>query len=277
MDREFDNRADQLADINKGNIHIVALHAADAPFLVNEYGFQPAAVLGDVGGVNGNHLDIIVAAASPIAKPADLKGHSLLCTVPASITGYRAAVALLMQNEQMHPNVDYFITWSMGQKRSIMDVVKNQYDSAAVSNDKLQSLVQDGTIKEPQYKVIYQSEVIPRTTIGWFYNLKPSLAEKVRQAILGFKPTTAPAAPAADSEDISTNATNLHFIAIDYKKDFQLVALDRRQLRSPAGCQSQIAQSADHRSVSGVIPSTCRPPTAGLPAQSAAGGRCGGR
>src|SRR5208337_4225764 len=108
-DRQFDNSADQLADISKGNIHILALHAADTPFLVNEYGFQPAAVLGDNSGVNGNHLDIIVPAASAVTAPADLKGHSLLCTVPASITGYRAAVALLMQNEQMRPNVDYFI------------------------------------------------------------------------------------------------------------------------------------------------------------------------
>jgi phosphonate transport system substrate-binding protein len=227
-DRLFDNSADQLADISKGNIHVLALHAADTPFLVNEYGFQPAAVLGDNSGVNGNHLDIIVPAASAVAAPADLKGHSLLCTVPASITGYRAAVALLMQNEQMRPNVDYFIAWSMGQKRSIMGVVKAQYDSAAVSNDKVQSMVDDGTIEKSQFKVIYESEVIPRTTIGWFYNLKPDLAEKVQQAILGFKPTVATAIPAADSEssespDSSVKNPQMHFIPIDYKKDFQLV------------------------------------------------------
>ncbi|MGD0390003.1 MAG: PhnD/SsuA/transferrin family substrate-binding protein [Tepidisphaeraceae bacterium] len=227
-DRQFNNSADQLADINRGNIHVLALHAADTPFLVNEYGFQPAAVLGDNSGVNGNHLDIIVPAASAIATPADLKGHSLLCTVPASITGYRAAVAMLMQNEQMRPNVDYFITWSMGQKRSIVSVVKGQYDSAAVSNDKVQSLLDDGTVEKSQFKVIYQSEVIPRTTIGWFYNLKPDLAEKVRQAILGFKPAASTPTPEADSEtagssDSSTNNPQLHFIPIDYKKDFQLV------------------------------------------------------
>ncbi|MGD0770872.1 MAG: PhnD/SsuA/transferrin family substrate-binding protein [Tepidisphaeraceae bacterium] len=227
-DRQFDNSADQLADISKGNIHVLALHAADTPFLVNEYGFEPAAVLGDDSGVNGNHLDIIVPAASAVARPADLKGHSLLCTVPASITGYRAAVALLMQNEQMRPNVDYFIAWSMGQKRSIMGVIKGQYDSAAVSNDKLQSLVDDGTVEKSQFKVVYESEVIPRTTMGWFYNLKPDLAEKVRQAILGFKPAVSKAIPAADSDaadspDNSTSSPQLHFIPVDYKKDFQLV------------------------------------------------------
>jgi phosphonate transport system substrate-binding protein len=133
-----------------------------------------------------------------------------------------------MQNEQMRPNVDYFIAWSMGQKRSIMGVVKAQYDSAAVSNDKVQSMVDDGTIEKSQFKVIYESEVIPRTTIGWFYNLKPDLAEKVQQAILGFKPTVATAIPAADSEssespDSSVKNPQMHFIPIDYKKDFQLV------------------------------------------------------
>ena len=54
------------------------------------------------------------------------------------------------------------------------------------------------------------------------------LAEKVRQAILGFKPTVATAIPAADSEssespDSSVKNPQMHFIPIDYKKDFQLV------------------------------------------------------
>jgi ABC transporter, phosphonate, periplasmic substrate-binding protein len=108
VDKKFDNSADQLAEINKGGITILALHAADTPFLVDNYGFQPVAVLADQSGVNGNHLDIIVPANSPISSATDLKGHSLVCTVPASITGYRAAVALLMENQQMRPERRFF-------------------------------------------------------------------------------------------------------------------------------------------------------------------------
>jgi phosphonate transport system substrate-binding protein len=222
VDEPFDNSADQLAAIDKNKITVLALHAADTPFLVNNFGFQPIAVLGAGAGANGNHLDIIVSAGSVITKPSELKSHSMVCTVPASITGYRSAVALLLQNEGLRPNVDYIVTWSMGQKRSIMGVIKNQYDSAAVSDDKVQSLLSSGDVQKSQFKIIYQSEVIPRTTIGWFYNLKPELADKIRAAIMGFRPAGT-AAEASDSEDSDKSPSAMHFIPIDYKKDFELV------------------------------------------------------
>ena len=67
--------------------------------------------------------------------------------------------------------------------------------------------------------------MIPRTTIGWFYNLKPELADKFRTAILGFRPaaTAAAAADTSDSGDSDKDVRALHFIPIDYKKDFDLV------------------------------------------------------
>jgi phosphonate transport system substrate-binding protein len=230
-DAPFDNSPDQLADIKKGKITIVALHAAETPFLVNNCGYQPFAVFGDESGVIGNHIDIIVPPGSPITKAADLRGNSLVCTVPSSITGYRAAVALLMKNEGMRPNVDYTVTWSLGQKKSIHGVVKKSFASAAVSDDKLQSLVEQGKIGASDFRTIFSSEVIPRTTVGYFYNLKPELAKKIREAILSFKPGASAAAKharesdSADS-DISGGASKApHFIPIDYKKDFELVRL----------------------------------------------------
>ncbi len=225
VDMKFDNSADQLAKINKGGITILALHAADTPFLVNNYGYQPAAVLADQSGVNGNHVDIIAPANSPLNSAADLKGHTLECTVPASITGYRAAVALLMENEQMRPNVDYFIAWSLSQTKSIEGVAKGDYEAAAVSNDKLQSLEDDGRIQKSQIKIIYQSDVIPRTTIGWFFNLKPEVAAKVRDTILAYASAAAATQPTAAQADDTDDAGNshLHFVPIEYRKDFQLV------------------------------------------------------
>ncbi len=129
-----------------------------------------------------------------------------------------------MSNFGLRPNVDYIVTWSMGQKRSIMGLVKGDYDAAAVSDDRLQSLVEAGNVNKSQFKIIYQSETIPRTTIGWFYNLKPEAAEKIRQAIVNFKPTGSVGVQAADGEnETASSAEQLHFIPIDYKKDFQLV------------------------------------------------------
>lgn len=214
-DLAFDNGPDQLARIKAGTIHIVALHAADAPFLVDNYGFQPAAVLGDEAeGASGNHLDIIVPPASPINSVSDLRSHDLVCTVPSSITGYRAAIAIFMGDQGLRPNIDYTISWSMGQKKSIVGIAQKEYSAAAISDDKLQTLLQTGDVAAKDYRIIYHSDVIPRSTIGWFYNLKPELAAKVREAILSFKPD-APADASAGKP--------LHFLPVDYKKDFSLV------------------------------------------------------
>jgi phosphonate transport system substrate-binding protein len=218
----YDNGPDQLAQIKKNVVTVVALHAADAPFLVNNYGYQPAAVLGDEGGANGNHLDIVVPAKSDVNHPADLRTHTVVCTVPSSITGYRAVVAMMMDQENLRPNVDYYITWSLGQKRSIDGVAHGECEAAAISDDKLQTLLETGDVSKGDLKIIYQSDVIPRTTIGWFYNLKPELAQQIKDAIVAFKPdATGPAA--ADVIGAGDSAKPLHFIAIDYKKDFQFV------------------------------------------------------
>jgi len=91
-------------------------------------------------------------------------------------------------------------------------------------------------VTKDQFRAVYQSEVIPRMTIGWFYNLKPELADKIRQAILSYKPTpvkiasskptTDPSggdADAAADADSTQESGMLHWIPTDYKKDFQLV------------------------------------------------------
>jgi len=82
-----------------------------------------------------------------------------------------------------------------------------------VSDEKLESMEGKNNIDSSQYKVIYQSQVIPRTTIGYFYNLNPALAEKIRQAILTPGPTTGPSSP----------SDQLAFMPVDYKRDFQFV------------------------------------------------------
>jgi phosphonate transport system substrate-binding protein len=233
QDMIWTNSPDQIASIDGGAITIVALHAADAPFLVNNYGFQPAAVLAADDGIAGHKMDLIVPAGSTLMKPADLKGHTLVCTVPSSIVGYRAALAVLAEDESLRPEVDYLVTWSMSQKQSIQGIIKNQYEVACVSSDKLASMTTNGKITPDEYRVIYESQVLPRTTIGWFYNLKPDIAAKIQQAILTFRPTEDESDGSADmsgsdsdkSESSAGGTTGLHFVPIDYKNDFQLVRL----------------------------------------------------
>ncbi len=233
VEKPFENSPDEMGEIQDGGITIVALHAADAPFLVNNYGFQPMAVLSDETGALGKHMNIIVPRGSPITKLVDLRDRTLVCTSPNSVTGYRAAVVLLLKNEQLRPNVDYALAWSYRQKNSIYGIARpdkvkmtRPYEAAAVADDKLRSHVNKGKIAAADFKVIYTSEVVPRTTIGCFYNLKPELAEKIRQAILSFNPESAARSkgePDSTESDTTDPGAKFRFMPIDYKKDFELV------------------------------------------------------
>ncbi len=213
--QEYLNSADEIAEVKSGAIQIVALHAADTPYLVNNAGFTPVAVLGADGSAHGNHLDVAVPAKSKIFKLADLRGHKLTCTRPDSITGYRAAIAVLAEEAGMRPDVDYFTIFSHGQKRSVLGLVGGDFEVAALSDDKVQSMLKQGSIKKADYRVIYQSQVIPRLTLGYAYNLKPELAAKVTAAALDFE---IPKGPPDESTGKPTR-----FFAIDYKKDFEFV------------------------------------------------------
>ena len=212
---EYLNSADEIAAVKSGATQIVALHAADTPYIVNNAGFIPFAVLGTEAGAHGNRLDIAVRTNSKILKLADLRGHKLTCTRPDSITGYRAAIAVLAQEAGLRPDVDYFTLFSHGQKRSVMGLVGGDFEVAALSDDKVRSLLNDGSIESDDYRVIYQSQVIPRLTIGYGYRLKPELAAKVTAAALAFE--NLKGAP-----DESTSKP-LRFFAIDYQKDFEFV------------------------------------------------------
>ena len=121
----------------------------------------------------------------------------------------------MAQEAGLRPSVDYNIVFSFGQKRSVLGIASGEFELAAISDDKLQSLLKSGDVKTSDYRVIYQSGVIPRLTIGYVYNLQPELAAKLKQAILDFKNAK------GDSEDSAGKP--MRFIPVDYKKDFELV------------------------------------------------------
>jgi len=236
----YNNRVNDVAEVKNGLIHVVALHAADTPYLVNNAGFIPVAVLGTADGALGNHLDLAVRTKSDIKTLADLGGRTLTSTSPTSITGHRAAVALLLQDADLRPDVDYSITYSLGQKRSILGLASGEYEVAALSDDKLQSMLAFGRVKPADFRIIYRSQVIPRLTIGYVYNLQPDLAAKVRAAILDFKNGRGP------TEETTEQA--MRFFAVDYKKDFEFVrkideSFDPRLAPKPAKSKAASASA----------------------------------
>jgi phosphonate transport system substrate-binding protein len=213
--KEYANTADDLSLVEQGKAQVIALHAADTPYLVNSLGFIPVAVLGSDLHALGNHLDLAVSTKSKVEKLADLRGKTLVSSTPISITGHRAAIAVLLQETGMRPNIDYYIVYSNSQKRSVLGVASGEYEIAALSDDKVQSLKKKGSIKDGDIRIIYSSEIIPRLTIGYTYNLEPHLAEKVSKAILDFQNS--------DADADTTTGKPMRFFKIDYRKDFEFV------------------------------------------------------
>ncbi len=197
---EYYNSTDDIAAVQAGKIHVVAMHSADVPYAVNNTGYVPIAVLGTEAKANGNHLAIVVRPDSLIKSLADVRSHKLTCTRPDSITGYRAAIVVLAQDAGLRPDVDYRVHFSHGQKRSIVGLIEGNFEVAALSDDKLQSLIAEGEIKPSDYRVIYESQIIPRLSIGYVYNLQPELAAKIAAAITGFENQPATTEQPADAE-----------------------------------------------------------------------------
>ena len=76
-------------------------------------------------------------------------------------------------------------------------------------------MVKKGTLKEADFRVLFRSEVIPRLTIGYVYNLEPTLAEKVKSTVLAFENQSGP-----PDEDFGKP---MRFFPINYVQDFEFV------------------------------------------------------
>ena len=61
-------------------------------------------------------------------------------------------------------------------------------------------MLADGEIKSSDYRVIYESQIIPRLSIGYVYNLQPELAGKIAAAITGFENQPATVEQPADAK-----------------------------------------------------------------------------
>ena len=102
-----------------------------------------------------------------------------------------------------------------GQSRSIRGLVEGEFEVAALSDDKVQRMLKSGKLKESELRFIYDSQVIPRLTIGHVYKLAPELTAKVISATLSFETT------GAGADDATVEG--LRFVAVDYKKEFEFV------------------------------------------------------
>ena len=214
---EFTDPKDELAALRDGKVDIAGFATGAVPIAVCAAGFVPVCEMANDQGNIGYKMQIIVTPDSPIKTLTDLKGHELTLTEPTSNSGYKAPLVLLRE-KGLNPPADYLLRYSQGHVASITGIAAKKYEAAAIADDVLNRQIAAGDIKPTDFRSIYTSEsTFPGAAIGFSYRLKPELAKKINDTLLGYdwKGTGLEKKFGAEGKT--------HFVAADYKKDWEYV------------------------------------------------------
>ncbi|MBE0508049.1 MAG: phosphate/phosphite/phosphonate ABC transporter substrate-binding protein [Marinospirillum sp.] len=180
------SNAAQLEAMRAGRLHVAGFNTGSNPLAVNCAGFVPFAMMAREDNSFGYEMEIITYPGSGISSIPDLKGRNLAFTSPTSNSGFKAPSALLEAEFNLLEKRDFEPAFSGGHDNSILGVVNKDYDAAAIANSVLKRMIARGVVRDNQYETIYTSQTFPTTGYGHVYNLKPELAEKVKQAFFTY-------------------------------------------------------------------------------------------
>jgi phosphonate transport system substrate-binding protein len=180
------SNAAQLEAMRAGRLHVAGFNSGSNPLAVNCAGFVPFTLMASKKNEYGYEMEIITHPGSGVEKVEDIKGKKMAFTAETSNSGYKAPSALLRDKFGMEPGKDYQPVFSGKHDNSILGVANKDYPAAAIANSVKLRMEARGVVKPDQTKVIYKSQTFPTTGYGYVYNLKPELAEKVKEAFFSF-------------------------------------------------------------------------------------------
>jgi phosphonate transport system substrate-binding protein len=181
------SNAAQIEAMRSGRLHIAGFNTGSNPLAVNCAGFVPFTMMASTDGSFGYEMEIITHPESGIETIEDLRGKTLAFTAPTSNSGFKAPSALLKAEFDLVEGRDFEATFSGKHDNSILGVANRDYDAASIANSVKLRMIERGVVQEEDLKVLYTSQTFPTTGYGHVYNLKPELAEKVREAFATFE------------------------------------------------------------------------------------------
>jgi phosphonate transport system substrate-binding protein len=203
----------EIEAMRSGRLHIAGFSTGPTGFAVNLAGAIPFAIKGNSKQLQGYHLIAIVKASSPYQKLSDLKGKRVAHTSPSSNSG-NLAPRVLFPPEGLKPDEDYRPLMSGGHDKSTLGVASGDYDMAPVASDVYYRMVERGTVKGEDFRVIYESPLFPTSSFAHAYDLKPDLANKIKDCFFTFRFTP---------EMIKEFDGNDRFFPITYKEHWAVV------------------------------------------------------
>ncbi len=180
------SNAAQIEAMRAGRLHLAGFNTGSNPIAVNCAGFVPFAMMAAKDGSYGYEMEIITHVDSGIQKIADLKGKKLAFTAPTSNSGFKAPSALLKSEFGLEAERDFKPAFSGKHDNSILGVANKDYDAAAIANSILVRMVARKVVDGTKLRSLYKSQTFPTTGYGHVHNLKPELAEKVKEAFFSF-------------------------------------------------------------------------------------------
>ncbi|RKQ73757.1 phosphate/phosphite/phosphonate ABC transporter substrate-binding protein [Oceanibaculum indicum] len=211
------SNAAQIEAMRAGRLHVAGFNTGSNPLAVNCAGFVPFTMMAKADDSFGYEMEIITYPGSGIEKVEDIKGRTMAFTSETSNSGFKAPSALLRAEFKMEAGKEFKTAFSGKHDNSILGVANKDYDAAAIANSVMKRMIERGVIKADQVKTIYKSQTFPTTGYGHVYNLKPELAEKVKQAFATFD------WEGSDLKKEFEKSGEAKFIPITYKGHWEVV------------------------------------------------------
>ena len=228
----------EIEAMRSGRLHVAGFSTGPVGFAVNMAGAVPFAGKGTEKGIEGYHLVVLVKASSPYQKLSDLKGKRVAHTAPSSNSGGLAPKALF-PDQGLKPGDDYQILYSGGHDKSALGVNSGDYDAAPVASDVFERMVARGDLKAENFRIIYRSERFPSSGFAYAHDLKPELADKIKQCFYDFR------FPPQMVKDFEGDD---RFAPITYLKDWAVVRKVAEDSGTPfnkAAYQKELAREAE--------------------------------
>ncbi|WP_075880622.1 phosphate/phosphite/phosphonate ABC transporter substrate-binding protein [Vreelandella massiliensis] len=210
------NAAQQEA-LRAGRLHVAGFNTGGVPVAVNCGGFRPFTIMAGEDGSFGYEMEIITYPGSDIRSVEDIEGRELAFTSPTSNSGFRAPSALLRSDYGLEADEDFDTAYSGSHDNSILGVINQDYEAAAVANSVLNRMLARDVIAEEDYTTIYTSETFPTTAYGTAHNLTPALQEKIQDAFFSYEWE----GTALEAE--FSNSGEAQFIPITYEKHWNVI------------------------------------------------------
>ena len=212
----------KIEAMRSGRLHVAGMTTGSNPLAVNCAGFVSFSIMASLNGDYGYSMEILTYPGSGIEKVEDIKGRTLAFTGPLSNSGFKAPLALLRSEFDMIPGRDFKATFSGNHDTSILGVANKDYDAVVIANPVKFHMIKRNVIKEEDTIVIYRSQKFPTTGYGHVFNLKPELAEKVKQSFKSFQWDKPDGSPTSLKEQFSKSNEG-QFIPITYQEHWNVI------------------------------------------------------